>query len=215
MTKDNWLYQVWVHRGQESAVHLVETCQERWRAEKDAGMRNATERHDTRPDRAPRCYYYVKPVTEGELFLAEKEQYRKSHGEYRKQLAHKLGKVLKPLTREMATAMVFCIETCERERLARLRRYGGWIDGYRGYADGIGDITCSLLYSGMGEIALEVAVEYEGKRYSSEVETFSNEHMLRFWLLDTRGASSACENSIVCTIYDMVILRIQQEGEDL
>lgn len=194
-------------------MRLVGTYEERYRAEKDAGMRNAAERHDTCPDRPPRLYYYVRPVTEKQLLIVEKEKFRRSHGKYRKQLAQKHGKVLKPLAKEMVAAILFCIETCEEEHRARLRHRGGWLDGYKGHADGIGDIICSLFYPGVGEIALVVTIEHDGERNSQEVETFGSEQMLKSWLLNTKGSASACENRIVNIIYDMMLLRVQQEEE--
>ena len=214
MADEKMLYQVWVHYQQESVAHLVETCQERCRAEHSAEQFNAAERHDTPLIRPPRCYYYVKPISEKQLLLAQKEKYRHGHSEFRKHLAKKYSKVLKPLTKEMVTAMVFCIETCEKERLAMLHARGGWMEGYKGHAEGIGDVTCSLFYPVVGAIALEVAIECDGQHYPQEVETFSNEHVLKSWLLNTKGSASACENRIINILYGLMQLRVQQEDEN-
>jgi hypothetical protein len=211
-SSNKWYHQVWVHCGQESAVHLVETYRERHLAEKSAAQRNAAERHDASSGNPPRRYYYVRHVTEEQLLLSEKEEYRWNHGEYRKHLVQKYNKMLNPLVREMATAMVFCLATCEQERLAMLHARGGWLEGYKGYADGIGDITFSLLYSGRGDIVLEIAIVYEGERDASEVETFGNENVLKSWLLNIQGASSACKNRIINMIYDMMIQRVKEEN---
>ena len=204
------VYQVWMHRGQESAVHLVDTCQNEQLALKVAGQHNAAERHDTRPDLPPRRYYYVKPVSEEQIREAEKEKYRLRRGEERRRLTRRHHEVLAPIAREMAAAMVFCLETTDKERLALLRNRGGWIEAYRGFAEGVGSITCSALYTGWGEMALEVTIEDANE--SLEVETFRTEYAMRSWLLNTRGSASAIENRLIDMVCDLEYSHKHREG---
>ena len=179
---------------------LLDTYKEKWRAQKDADMRNAAEEHDTQWGLPPRRYFYVKPVTEEQL-MEEKKEKHKRHSEEWRSLERRFHEKLQPVCREIATAVVFAIETCEEQHLDRLRKDGGYIDCYKGTVDEAGSIACSLLFSG-NDIILELTLRNNEEIDSIAVEKFSVVWLLRSWLLGIQGAAAACENRLIEMLYD-------------
>ena len=198
---------------QESRVKVVSTYDNVCVAERVAGQYNAMERDDARYARPPRRYYYVRAVSEEQLREAEEWKHLRRHGEERKRLARNYHKVLQPIAEDMAAAMVMSLVSCEQEHLNKLREHGGWLEGYRGHVEGIGGLSCSVLFSGRSEVGLEVTLDTVNE--STCVETFENEWWMKSWLLSIKGAASAIENSIIDIVCDMKHLQDLREVFEL
>ncbi len=200
MDEEKWYYQVLMHEGQDMYVHLEGTYESKDRAQQEADSLNVSERADTRADLPPRHVYYVRAITEEQLLEKKTEKRQRRYSEVRKSLKKQHHAVLKPLTEEMAAAMLRSIETCEKNDDDTFYR-GGWTDGYHAYARGIGYIACSAFYDDDGHIDLVVTLEC--CKVSTAVGHFCNERILKSWLQNMHGAACSFENRIIDTLYKL------------
>lgn len=211
MAAGDWYYQVWVHYGQESRVQVVETYKEQYRARKEADVLNAIEKRDSLSDRPPRRFFFVQPVTEEQLREAAAERFRRHLSEDRKRFMQQYHGELQTLTKEIAASMLYAIDSCEMEKRVMLHNNGGWLEGFRRQVSGMGTITCSVLYSSVGRVSIEVAIIRGKQTDATMVELFSNERLLKSWLLNGVAVSAACENRLIDLLCDRYRINMQLE----
>lgn len=202
MAAGDWYYQVWEHHGLRNRVREVGTYKNKYDAQEAAERLNAKSKYYCREGQAPSSFFFVQPVLEEHLREPTAERFCKELHEDRERALKSYDGYFKNLAKVMAANTLYSIEHCLMETYWRLDDHGGWLKCHTTHTDGLGDIKSYVLYTGMDEVQLKVAIERGKKESVTTVDIFESESALKDWLRNQSVAEAAIGARLTDLFFD-------------